>query len=316
MKMRRGKGKEQSRSVRHNPQCLGGTLCFCGGCSLSTNFTAETQRSHRVTKSLSIVLRLLIFSFCLFPFAFAAGQDYSKFLHSSQKHASLSCNDCHRRTDNSARPSLPGHKACTGCHLGQFTTPNIPMCSICHQNVNGNDPPRKAFPDRFNENFNVKFDHAQHMTGAARPRNGCVSCHSGSLRRGAALSIPAGMSAHNGCYTCHTPNAQANGRDLASCGVCHDQKPYSRTSTNSTAFSYAFRHADHSTRQRLSCSDCHSYSRGLPQKRQVSSTRVQEHFPSGNNTCATCHNGRRAFGGDLDFKGCRRCHTGTSFRMG
>jgi c(7)-type cytochrome triheme protein len=259
---------------------------------------------------------VFLFSFLLFSFAFASAQDYSKFLHTSSKHASLGCNDCHRRSDNSTRPSFPGHKACTGCHLTQFTTPTLPMCSICHENVNGNDPPRKAFPDRFNESFNMKFDHAQHLTGAARPKSGCASCHSGSLRRGAALSIPAGIAAHNGCYTCHTPNAQANGRDLASCGVCHETKTYSRTPTTSAAYNYAFRHADHTTRQRLDCDDCHNATRGLPQKRQVSSTRPQEHFPSGNNTCATCHSGRRAFGGDSDFKACRRCHTGTSFRMG
>ena len=69
-------------------------------------------------------------------------------------------------------------------------------------------------------------------------------------------------------------------------------------------------------RQRLGCSDCHNYAAGLAQRRQVSSPRPQEHFPAGNNTCATCHNGRRSFGGDLDFKDCRRCHTGSSFRMG
>ena len=262
--------------------------------------------------------RFCIFVSCffLFSFSFASAQDYSKFLHTSSKHASLGCNDCHRRTDNSIRPGFPGHKACTGCHLTQFTTPNIPMCAICHENVNGNDPPRKAFPDQFKESFNMKFDHAQHLTGAARPKNGCISCHSGSLRRGAALSIPAGISAHNGCYACHTPNAQTNGRDLASCGVCHETKPYSRTPTTSVAYNYAFRHADHTTRQRLDCNDCHNATRGLPQKRQVSSTRPQEHFPSANNTCASCHSGRRAFGGDLDFKACRRCHTGSSFRIG
>jgi len=258
----------------------------------------------------------LIFSFFLFTFSFASAQDYSKFLHTSSKHAALGCTSCHHRTDNSARPSFPGHKDCTGCHLTQFTTPNIPMCSICHSSVNGNDPPRKAFPDTFKESFNVKFDHAQHMTGGARPKNGCAGCHSSSLRRGAALSIPVGLNAHTGCYTCHTPNAQANGRDIASCGVCHAQKAYSRTSTVSVAYSVGFSHAQHSARQRLNCSDCHNYTAGLPQKRQVSSSRPQEHFATGNNTCATCHNGRRSFGGDLDFKDCRRCHTGSSFRSG
>jgi c(7)-type cytochrome triheme protein len=243
-------------------------------------------------------------------------QDYSKFLHTSAKHASISCADCHHRHDNSSRPGFPGHKDCTGCHLTQFTTPNIPMCSICHENVNGNDPPRKAFPDRFKESFNVKFDHPQHLSGAARPKNGCTACHSSPLRRGAALSIPSGLGAHDGCYTCHTPNAQANGRDLAACSVCHEKSNYARTPTDSPAYRLAFSHAQHGARQRLNCSDCHNYTAGLPQRRQVSSPRALEHFPMGNKSCATCHNGRRAFGGDLDFKNCRRCHTGTSFRTG
>ena len=261
---------------------------------------------------------VFLFSFFLFPFSFSlvSAQDYSKFLHTSSKHAALGCNDCHRRTDNSTRPSFPGHKACTGCHLTQFTTPNIPMCSICHENVNGSDPPRRSFPDRFKESFNVSFDHAQHMTGNARPKSGCVACHSSSLRRGAALSIPTGLPAHTGCYTCHTPDAQANGRDLASCGVCHATKPYTRTSTDSPAYRIAFSHAGHGPRQRLNCSDCHSYTAGLAQRRQVRSPRAQEHFPGANNSCATCHNGRRAFGGDLDFKNCGRCHMGSSFRTG
>ena len=242
--------------------------------------------------------------------------DYSKFLHTSQRHASQACSACHHRTDNSARPNFPGHKECTGCHLSQFTTPNIPMCSICHTDVNGNNPPLKAFPDRFKESFNVKFDHAQHMTGGARPKNGCSSCHSSPLRRGVALSIPAGLSAHNGCYACHTPSAQSNGRDIAQCNVCHDQKAYSRTPTNGVAFSFTFSHSQHSARQRLGCADCHNYTAGLPQRRQVSSPRAAEHFPTGNNTCATCHNGKRSFGGDLDFKNCKRCHTGQTFRIG
>jgi len=264
---------------------------------------------------------IFIFSFFLFPFAFTAFPqgnelDYSKFLHTSQRHASIDCADCHRRNDNSARPSFPGHKDCIECHRSQFVTANTPMCFICHADVNGSDPPRKPFPDRFKEDFNIKFDHAQHMTAAARPKNGCTSCHTSSLRRGAALSIPSALSAHNGCYACHTPGAQSNGRDISSCGVCHASKTYARTPTDAAAYRVAFSHAQHGTRQRLGCADCHNYSAGLPQRRQVSSTRALEHFPVGDKTCATCHNGRRSFGGDLDFKACRRCHTGPSFRIG
>ncbi len=280
---------------------------------------------HRLSTSLlalrkSVPRVAFIFSFFLFPFSFALPQgndlDYSKFLHNSPRHASAACSSCHHRNDNSARPSFPGHKDCIECHGTQFGTPNTPMCFICHADVNGNDPPRKTFPDKFKESFNLKFDHAQHLTGAARPKNGCNSCHASPLRRGVALSIPANLSAHDQCYACHTPNAQANGRDLASCGVCHDQKPYGRTSTEAPAFRLAFSHAQHSARQRLGCADCHNFTAGLPQKRQVSSPRALEHFPTGNNTCATCHSGKRSFGGDLDFKTCRRCHTGQSFRLG
>jgi hypothetical protein len=48
----------------------------------------------------------------------------------------------------------------------------------------------------------------------------------------------------------------------------------------------------------------------------VSSPGTAEHFPASRGmNCVTCHNGRRSFGGDLAFKDCRRCHTGTTFRM-
>src|SRR5437588_8412580 len=86
--------------------------------------------------------------------------DYSVFRHTSQRHASLACTACHQRGDNSATPAFPGHKACTSCHLTQFVTSSVPMCAICHTDVNGSNPPLKTFPASFKESFNVKFDHA------------------------------------------------------------------------------------------------------------------------------------------------------------
>ncbi len=243
--------------------------------------------------------------------------DYSNFKHTSQRHASLQCTSCHQRSDNSATPRFPGHKACTGCHLAQFVTPNVPMCVICHTDVSSSNLPLKSFPTRFNESFNVKFDHAQHMSGSARPQNGCSSCHGRSGGRAAALAIPTGIAAHNQCYVCHTPASKSqSGREIASCGVCHDQKPYFRTATNARAFRFAFSHAKHGPGQRLACADCHLLTAGAPQSRQVSSTAATEHFPSTRGqTCLTCHNGKRSFGGDLAFKDCRRCHTSASFKM-
>ncbi len=242
--------------------------------------------------------------------------DYSTFKHNSSRHATIACASCHQRSDNSATPRFPGHKACTECHLAQFVTPNGPMCAICHSDLNSSNPPLKGFPAKFNESFNVKFDHAQHMNGSARPANGCSACHT-RTNRAAALSIPAGISAHNQCYTCHTPNSKTqSGREIASCGVCHDQKPFARTTTNARAFRFAFSHAKHGSAQRLACADCHTIAGGLPQSRQVSSPAPLEHFATrGGKSCLSCHNGVRSFGGDLAFKDCRRCHTAPTFKM-
>ena len=244
--------------------------------------------------------------------------DYSNFKHRSQRHASLACTDCHQRTsNNSPTPSFPGHKACTDCHLQQFVTPLVPMCTICHTDVKSTPAPVKSFPANFKESFNVRFDHAQHMTGSTRPKNGCAACHGSPLIRGMSLSIPAGVAAHNQCYACHTPSSKsAAGRELASCGVCHEEKSFVRTSTNSSAFRSSFSHAKHGPSQRLECSSCHNLTTILAQGKQVSSPLTAEHFSSGRGlSCAVCHNSKRAFGGDLSFKDCKRCHIGPTFRL-
>lgn len=292
-----------------------GLISLCSLCALCVSvvditraaLTPETQSTQRLHTELSMIA------------ASVQGPelDYSNFKHTSQRHASLACSSCHQRSDNSATPRFPGHKACTGCHLAQFVTPNVPMCVICHTDLNNSNPPLKSFPPKFNESFNLKFDHAQHMTGAARPQSGCSACHSRIGGRAAALGIPAGIAAHNQCYTCHTPSSQSqSGREIASCAVCHDQRPYSRTTTNARAFRFAFSHARHGTGQRLACADCHLLTAGAPQSRQVSSPAASEHFPATRGqTCLTCHNGRRSFGGDLAFRDCRRCHTSATFKM-
>ena len=242
-----------------------------------------------------------------------SGVDFSKFLHDSPRHASLACASCHRR-DNSTRPTLPGHKACTDCHLPQFVSNNVPVCAICHTDLNSQNPPVKGFPSI--RSFNAKFDHAQHNTGAARPAAGCADCHTPAARRAAAMTIPAGFNAHAQCYTCHTPNSQANGRDIASCGVCHTLNArFFRTPTNARAFRASFSHATHGARQRLGCNDCHNLRAGLPQSRQVTAPAVAQHFNTARGqSCMTCHNGRRAFG-DADFNDCKRCHKAQTFRM-
>jgi c(7)-type cytochrome triheme protein len=245
-----------------------------------------------------------------------ADEDYSKFSHRSDSHSHLACASCHARTDNDATPRFPGHKACTECHLAQFITPKVQMCNICHSSLSSGNPPLRAFPAKFDEGFNAKFDHAQHNRGDAKPAMGCAACHTATLRRGVAITIPVGIAAHNTCYQCHTPGKTAvGGRDISSCATCHDVASYRRTPTNAVAFNASFSHAGHSYKQRLNCADCHSLSAGMPQSKQVSAPRTAQHFsPARSVSCATCHNNKRAFG-EADYGDCKRCHTGTTFKF-
>jgi hypothetical protein len=54
----------------------------------------------------------------------------------------------------------------------------------------------------------------------------------------------------------------------------------------------------------------------MPQRRQVTTPQPLNHHASGRGqSCASCHDGKRAFGDD-DFSVCTRCHTGTAWRFG
>jgi c(7)-type cytochrome triheme protein len=190
------------------------------------------------------------------------------------------------------------------CHTGEFATDGALMCSICHSDVKSLPTGMKAFPARFNEGFNMRFDHAAHSTGSALPPQGCASCHAPA---GAGRTIPAGIGAHSSCYTCHTPESK-----VGSCNTCHTIAPYSRTIASRATFA-AFRHSDHTAR--VSCAECHNVRPGAPQGRQVGSPAAVQHFASAEAvSCRTCHNDRRAFG-EADFSNCKRCHTGSGFDM-
>lgn len=234
------------------------------------------------------------------------------FSHATPKHASLSCDSCHRRADNSPRPAWPVHKDCMDCHAPEFFTSGSPLCLNCHTDLGSRNPPLKSFPSL--KSFNARFDHAAHSQGGARPEQGCSSCHA-PARRGVALSIVAGASAHDNCYRCHTPGAQASGHDISSCATCHAPGRYARTATNSRAYAVSFSHATHGPRQNLRCDSCHTVRAGAGQGRQVASPQPTQHFGSGRaRSCQTCHDNRRAFGGD-DFADCKRCHKGQTFRF-
>jgi len=235
------------------------------------------------------------------------GADFSKFQHDNPNHSRLPCLLCHRRENDSVQPTLPGkdkHTPCIGCHQPLFASGSGPMCTICH--TDAQNGAMKAFPPL--RSFNSKFDHAKH-SGA-----GCNSCHR-PANRGVALTIPAGMSAHKNCFSCHSPGANSNGRDISSCGVCHEQGRLMRTSLRSPAFRMGFSHVRHDSSESLRCVDCHKVLAGRSQGQQVTDpVALNHHAPSRRFSCMSCHNGNRAFGGD-DFSVCTRCHKGSTWRF-
>ncbi len=238
------------------------------------------------------------------PVGEVSDKTYDKFSHEVPEHSAIACDSCHARDPNaSTKLKFPGHDSCTSCHLGEFTNTASALCSICHSDLKQVPAGMKAFPIRFNEGFNMQFDHDAHARGPARPANGCASCH---VPAGAGRSIPAGLSAHTGCFTCHTPEST-----IGSCNTCHQIAPYARTTPARATFA-AFRHSDHTLR--VSCAECHNVRPGAAQGRQVASPVAVEHFPSPDISCRTCHNDRRAFG-EADFVNCKRCHKGPGFDM-
>lgn len=234
--------------------------------------------------------------------------DFSVFKHDNPAHERLTCLLCHRRETNEPQPRLPGHTPCAGCHMQEFQNAGSNICNICH--TDRQTGAMKPFPPL--RSFNAQFDHARHTTGV---RQSCATCHRPS-RRGVALSIPARLGAHSTCFQCHSPRSQASdGRDISSCSTCHKTGTLVRTSENAAAYRVNFSHADHGARARLNCASCHSVRPGATRGRQVTAPMAQMHKLSTRaQSCATCHNDKRAFGTE-NFANCKRCHEGNSFRF-
>jgi c(7)-type cytochrome triheme protein len=75
----------------------------------------------------------------------------------------------------------------------------------------------------------------------------------------------------------------------------------------SKAYNYKFTHRVHAQREGISCAECHNVL--VTSAAQVSVTQPREHRGAGPGTCGACHNGRRAFGGELGPGcSCNRCH--------
>ena len=236
--------------------------------------------------------------------------DYSRFTHSNESHARLPCLLCHQTDQSPTKLKFPGkngHLPCAGCHVEQFKATEGPMCSICHtDSVSGEMKPFPALAS-----FKAKFDHSRHVSQAS-----CSTCHA-PTQRGAGFSVPTRSNAHSTCFQCHgteTRVAKAmaeKGTVIDSCNTCHTQgNPGPAHSF--VKYEGSFSHARHVNVKGLSCNSCHTIRAGSGEM-QVSAPLMAMHKAIGKSlSCATCHNGKRAFGAE-DFTNCKRCHQGNSF---
>ncbi|MGA9770537.1 MAG: cytochrome c3 family protein [Blastocatellia bacterium] len=234
----------------------------------------------------------------------AAGvADSSRFNHTSSKHGEMKCDQCHQRRADAIKPVMPGHRACIACHIKEFTSTGFGICANCHDGIKAVQPAVLQFPER--QSFGTEFSHKTHATYQSGERRAeCSDCHQIA---GARATFPA----HRECYVCHKAPEQVKAGERvggASCGECHtttgDKTP---PSVMSGAYKFRFTHQVHAQREGIKCSECHSVLTGGTEA-QVSLPALSQHRGAGYKNCGGCHNGRRAFSGELVDKACARCH--------
>jgi hypothetical protein len=115
---------------------------------------------------------------------------YSAFLHSSDKHKSLACSDCHKvptawtaKREFPDVADFPDHNACVRCHRQQFFTRQAivgtgpAICTVCHIRAAPREDGRFAFGNPNNANqrmkpkderqFVIEFPHDRHQNAIA-----------------------------------------------------------------------------------------------------------------------------------------------------
>jgi hypothetical protein len=160
----------------------------------------------------------------------ATAPKYSAFLHSSEKHKSLGCNDCHKiptawtaKREFPDVADFPGHDACVRCHRQQFFTRQSiigtgpAICTVCHIRAAPRESGRFVFGNPNNSNqrmkpkderqFAIEFPHDKHQNViAAAPlcKRELRFMHASYFRSNAIQEIKPD---YNNCSICHVTNA-------------------------------------------------------------------------------------------------------------
>ena len=236
----------------------------------------------------------------------------SPFDHSRKEHRTKTedCSACHKRTNNDAKPVLPGHAACIECHAKDFSEKTSQMCVVCHKTPLDAQNSRIEFPAPLSEFGLKRFSHRDHanpekmkaqMEASQMPAGApeCAACH-----RFDARLVQASFPKHPECYSCHIHQP---GEKFGDCRGCHTKKADSLQYNASlgTAFSlYNFRHGPHM--KKAACDRCHQTIE-VPSGQlrsdvlRISTARGQRHHSD----CFRCHVRERE-------PVCSKCHVSST----
>ncbi|HSP64206.1 MAG TPA: hypothetical protein VLQ90_14550, partial [Pyrinomonadaceae bacterium] len=155
---------------------------------------------------------------------------YSAFLHSSDKHKSLTCDACHKlptawtaKRDFPDAADFPDHDACVRCHRQQFFTRQAfvgtgpTICTVCHMRAAPHEDTRFAFgkPNSASQaakakderGFTIEFPHDKHQNVIASLRRSGSSENEARFVRASFRRFDDQPKVdYNNCSICHQPN--------------------------------------------------------------------------------------------------------------
>jgi len=214
---------------------------------------------------------------------------YSAFQHSSEKHQSLKCNECHKvpttwtaKRDFPDVADFPDHDACVRCHRQQFFTRQAmigtgpTICTVCHERAAPREDARFAFgkPNDSNQHpkakderqFMIEFPHDRHQNVIALlhlPANlsatGAQPSRLPDLRQARTLALQSNEQASLVNVSFSQSTADDKKPDYNNCSICHQTDMSLATvalppPNADPAMLHPFKSMPHS---HDSCFDCH-----------------------------------------------------------
>jgi len=208
-------------------------LLFIGGTGIVGSIAAQTRRRPRPQPASQTQAPR------------GSATRYSAFLHSSDKHKSLGCNECHKiptawtaKRNFPDAADFPDHDACVRCHRQQFFTRQAmigtgpTICTVCHVRAAPREDARFAFGKPNNSaqqakakderQFTIEFPHDKHQNVIAwlHVPTGAQPSRLRGLRQARALALQSNERTRFVSASFSVPLDDKK-PDYNNCSICH-----------------------------------------------------------------------------------------------